>query len=575
MKQNILVSVIVTLVILMSSSCKDFLQNTEYGSLTNDQYWKTESDLKSAVDGLYFWTGGEGTTGRGFMWYDNASDNSITGRDKSGAAILKNFTETGNTDRDVTNEWPSMYQLIRRANNILLYAPSMNVSTSVQNAALGEAYFYRAFAYLWLAPWYGDNISGGLPIMLPTTPVDSMDMARPSTVLKNYATIIDDLKKASRLVPYFQNLPASSYGRPHKTACWAFIARAALYAAQYDNSYYAVASQYCDSVILSGRHALVGNYANFFTEAQNYGSEYIWNLPSNEVRGSEFPGVIFENAGWGLYNTWGYYPPTLDLYNEYEQGDSRRSVTIVYPGDTVSFIGTKNISYGVRKLTTAYTNINFGTFKDLTTSGVSSPSKVTIGKYLSPFAGADCVGKTVNTSGDYPTTRLCPPVLRYADVLLMKAEVMIQLKGAGAGDTWINLVRNRAGLKSISGGDMKALKHERRCEFACEFGAYRYIDLVRWGDAKTQCEPAMSGLLVKSKDYKFKSLKTGNDTIATVYWYANWRKPDASFPSGYSINKDSVNTCWPARTWNDRNRVFAIPNSVISASKTLIQNKDY
>ena len=32
--------------------------------------------------------------------------------------------------------------------------------------------------------------------------------------------------------------------------------------------------------------------------------------------GSEFPGVILENQGWGKYNGWGQMKPTLDIYEE-------------------------------------------------------------------------------------------------------------------------------------------------------------------------------------------------------------------------------------------------------------------
>jgi hypothetical protein len=551
MKRIFLAGIFSVLTLISITSCNDFLEYTQYGSLSTDQFWKTESDLKSAVDGLYFWGSYEGVTGRGFMWYDNASDNMITGRDKSGAAILKNFTETGNTDRDVVDNWPKMCQLIRRANNILLYAPSMNVDSSVKNEALGEAYFFRAFAYLWLAPWYGDDVSGGIPIYVATTPVDSLDMPRPSSVMKNYTMIINDLKKAADLLPYFENMSSSNYGRPHVTACWGLIARAALYAAQFDASYYQVVSDYCDKIISHGKNNLYGYlgtgkisplsaYSGLFTPEQNWGVEYLWSLPSSLTSGSEFPGVLFQNGGWGLFNTWGYFQPTLELYNEYEQGDNRRDVTIVYPGNTISFVGTQNIVYAVNP------------------AGVSSPSYLAAGKYLAPFAGSDCVGKTVSTNGDYPTTTLNPPVLRYADVLLMKAEAMIKLSGTGTGDQWINIVRNRAGLNSITGATMADLQHERRCELAFEFGPFRYLDLVRWGLAGSLCQPALHGL------YRYSNNK-----------FADWRVKSNSSKSGYSINADSAKIVWPARTWSSRNKIFAIPTSVISSSKVLTQNNGF
>ena len=50
-------------------------------------------------------------------------------------------------------------------------------------------------------------------------------------------------------------------------------------------------------------------------------------------------------------------------------------------------------------------------------------------------------------------------------------------------DAEINMIRNRAGLSSITNASMTELKNQRRCEFAGEW-ADRHRDLVRWGDAQ-------------------------------------------------------------------------------------------
>jgi hypothetical protein len=97
----------------------------------------------------------------------------------------------------------------------------------------------RGFSYLWLAPWYGDNgPNGGIPIVTENTPIDEIDVARPASVLENYDMIIEDLEKAADLLPWFDEIPQAEWGLMHKTAAWSLMARAALYAAQYDPSYY-------------------------------------------------------------------------------------------------------------------------------------------------------------------------------------------------------------------------------------------------------------------------------------------------------------------------------------------------
>ena len=112
------------------------------------------------------------------MWYENASDDMVTGRPQSGAANINNFV-LDNT-RDVKENWPVMYQLIKKCNDMIKNIPSMNISEKVKNETLGQAYFLRGWAYLWLAPYYGDNgTNGGIPIVTENTPWAEIDQPRP------------------------------------------------------------------------------------------------------------------------------------------------------------------------------------------------------------------------------------------------------------------------------------------------------------------------------------------------------------------------------------------------------------
>jgi len=69
-------------------------------------------------------------------------------------------------------------------------------------------------------------------------------------------------------------------------------------------------------------------------------------------------------------------------------------------------------------------------------------------KYMEPFSYANPIPLHVNPNGDNGTTDLNVPLMRLAEVLLIKAEAAIQLSGAGAGDAELNRIRIRAGLPS-------------------------------------------------------------------------------------------------------------------------------
>ncbi|MGC1632267.1 MAG: RagB/SusD family nutrient uptake outer membrane protein, partial [Gelidibacter sp.] len=74
------------------------------------------------------------------------------------------------------------------------------------------------------------------------------------------------------------------------------------------------------------------------------------------------------------------------------------------------------------------------------------------------------------------------PVLRYADVLLMKAEALNELGQTTDAKNYLNMVRNRAGLSDIQAGLNQtqfrdAVLKERRMELA--FEGQRWFDLIR------------------------------------------------------------------------------------------------
>jgi len=522
------ISMITTITLVVFTSCNKFLEFEPYGQ-PSDLSGMSDEQAMQTVYALYEWQYREGTTGRGFFWYENASDDMVTGRTQAEAANIKNFIDNGSSSRDVRDNWPQMYQTINYANRILADIPKATaISDEVRNTVLGNAYFWRAFAYLWLTPWYGDNgPNGGIPIVTESTPTEEIDVPRPASVLDNYRMIIDDLEKASGYLPFFEDIPKSDWGLTHKTAAWGFAARAALYAAQYDASFYDIAIAYADKVINSQKHRLLDQYADVFEIENNWSPEYILSVTSNEIDGSKWPGISFQNAGFGYYNTWGYFQPTLELYNAFEEGDQRRAATIVAPGDHVSFIGN-DIIWQVNP------------------SSTSSPTGMTLRKYLAPFRDADAIGKTVNPDGNNMTTDLNISLMRYAEILLIKAEALIWKNGEGdpVAKGLMDDVRERAGLERNSQATKAQLKNERRVEFAFEWGTWRHLDLVRWGDAQATYAQPLHGFKVNL--------------------------------AGGAISSLEEIEVWPARQFDPTvHHVFAIPVREVASSENLKQNKGY
>lgn len=530
---------------LVISGCSDFLEREKYG---RSDTWETQAEVESAVVALWsnVSNNAEGVTGRGIMWYECASDNMTVGRPQDEANQIRNFQMSPTNGRDAKDTWPEMYKVNAKANNLISTVPTMTnvLSEDYINEVLGIAYFWRGLAMLWIAPYYGDNgPNGGIPIVLETTSSENIDVARPVSVIMNYDQIISDMREAAKRLPYLSELRPERVGFPHKAAAWAFAARAALYAASYDNGnmadpdkYYNIVIEMCNNIMnLTGADArdLYDDgtdeaFANLWRSENNYSKEYLFSLVGSAVDGPKFHGMSFQNGGWGLYNTWGYYQPTVNLYNAYEEGDTRRDATILYPGQHIQFVG-RDILFGSEDYS------------------ISSDTGMTFRKFMSPWEDADCVGTHVNSNGNNSSTDLGMCLIRFADVLLMKAEALIGLNGEGDAEAsdLLNRIRRRARLPENSGATWAELKNERRCELAFEFMPSRFVDIVRWGDAQKLCaEPTL----------KVTSHWDGSKVVID--------DPEDEYDNGRNFDPQ-------------KNHVFAIPSAAFDGSLNLKQNIGY
>lgn len=510
-KSCLIISAIISLV-LIASGCDGFVDTVPKGEVTDENFWKTEEDAIAASNALYYrMNTNDNMYGRGNFWYINASDDMVTGRSDAGSAAVINFTATGDEGR-VRDFYGYAYEGIQISNNILRRVTDMDINQDVKDRILGEAYFMRGFYMFQLAYLYGDHRAG-----VPIVTLDNMDdehHPRADHIIDNYEFAASDFMQAIELLPYFTEYSDDNKGRAHVDAANGYLAKTYLYWGHYDDSKWPSAVEAANKVINSptGRSLInTGNpeedFHSVFYVENNWGSEYIWSVVSGQNTGSILPGVMLENQGWGQYNGWGYFQPTLDLYNHFEDGDHRREATILEFGDEFMYLGEERRYFSVN----SWTGFQFN-------------------KYMQPYRYPQ--GEYLNPNGNKPTTDLNVPLMRFAEVLLIKSEAQI-MQGLN-GDEGINLVRERVGLTSITNADLEDLKRERRSELAGEF-ADRHADLVRWGDAEEA----------------YSQPQLGREHI-------NPEDPD----SGYEIVE-----VWPARDFDPNvHHVWPIPPRDLAAS---------
>lgn len=490
---------ITSLVVLGLSSCSDWLKEPTPGQTNLADYYTTWQAALENVNAAYTPLAWEyqGTYYAEWFIGDIVSDDALKGgqyiqSDMADVYDMENWkTQTDN--ELLLQYYRAKYQGIQRCNLVLERVPGMDPELfdeeeyqcvdGLQERIIGEAYFLRAFYYFQLVRVYG-----GVPLVLNNLLTDA-DWQQPrATAEAVYDQIVDDLTEANKRLWLRSDsrFADTDMGRATKGAAQAMLLKVNLYRHQYEE-----ARAWGDSIILSNEYDLETNYAdNWLLENENgvesvFEIQYMEDPSSDYGEGNGFSRGTFtqiltrsrsQDPMFGSNAGWGFNKPTHNLYDEYEEGDPRRDVTI---WDATGH------------MTNESEEIYCGT-------------PYCSRKYAWYTTDADGNVTGANTLAHASRGPLNYKLIRYADVLLMYAEACVGAGGAGkCGKTAIqalNEVRQRAranaadpdALPDYPGYSIKvngqeiaeptweqAIRHERRVELAME--GHRWFDICRWG----------------------------------------------------------------------------------------------
>lgn len=453
-------------------SCSDFLDVESEGNVTTENIFSNDQEAIDEVDGLYYLLSNQGDNMYGrTIYYEQAGANDMVwGRNRSWPDIAQNRV-SGNESplREIYND---LYTLISRANSAIYYLNKKESLTDIQSRSLGEAYFMRGFAHLLAAYRYGTG-SQGVPF-IRYEDYDDLEYSRIppqlASVTDNYELICEDFDKAEELLPAFESYGDADQGRAHKAAALGYKVKTLAYWACWDSSKWADVITAVNKLENTYGRDLADNFNDNFSDdfSKWWNKEYLFTIPGDGAsnRGTEVTGVLFENKGWGMYNGWGYFKPTEDIYQEFlKDGDRDHNVrlkrTILSYGDEFTVFGTQR-----RFWSTSDNEAGFAIYK-----------------YYDAFEhGTDGTpdNNYVNANGDWPTSRVNFPLMRFAEALLFRAEAYLMTGQAVQATNDLNRLRTRAGLSPLTGTATTAdLYHERRCELAFEPADHLY-DLKRW-----------------------------------------------------------------------------------------------
>lgn len=480
---------------LLTFNCSDsFLDRNPLGTLDEQTYLNTEDAGYKLLVNCYqplldMWNYQQMRFDLGDQITDDCSKG---GSDATDRIIISELTR-GNppaTNEMLTNLWNHRYNIGISSCNVflnlitpetqLIKSGGSYVSKEEKQRWIAEAKFMRAYYYFDLAAVFAN-----IPIIDKPLNVVDKNSIQKSDKEEVRKFIIKDLDEAiaETNLPSAKTLPASELGRITKEAALSFRARVKMFFGDYEG-----AKADLKTVVESNCYELVDDYETLFNSAANgYMSKeavfitlYSYNPPYNSYT-TVCPQM---DMGRNITGGWGGECPTNDLVAEYEAGDPRLVHTILASGD-ITYKQTKDLTE-----THNYTGYDNFTLLHSRKHWIDYSRRIT---------------------GDLMQTDWSYYYIRYADVLLMYAECLIETNGDKqlAADL-INQVRHRAFVtttptdsyakyrkfnvsedkrvteemfnakyKVKATDDLrKAVRHERRVELACE--GLRYFDLIRW-----------------------------------------------------------------------------------------------
>lgn len=455
MKKFITPTIFITIVIsgIMFSRCKKFLDVDPAYTQDAENYFNTPADYEMALTGAYdllqacsiysVWIG------------EIASDNTIAGgesvNDTEGLHQIDLMTH-GGVNTELRNIFRWNYAGISRANFIL--ENKDNIEFTGKDVIIAEAKFLRALYYFDLVKFFGDvplvidkRLGAEEAIQTPRAPITDV-----------YNQIESDLQDAIAVLATTTPI----VGRATKGAAQSILGKVYLY----QNKFTEAATQF-DAVIASGTYNLIADYADLFSVANENHSETVFDVQYSGLEGGGYgclsclegyagPGFHgirqYNGPVYGDGNS--YNLPTQNLYDAFDPADPRRDLTVL---DIEAFIAAQ-----------------------------PSPADITYAIGAGGHTGF-YNNKYIKRQGEFglPDNDLTSPVnyrmVRYADVLLMAAEAHFQTGNVGVASGFVNEIRTRAGMPSITVSTLQDIWTERRLELACE--GHRFFDLVRTNQA--------------------------------------------------------------------------------------------
>ncbi len=514
MKKNILKCCAVALVLASSVSCTDLLDMTPTNLVSDKTMWEKTETAEWAVNSLYTYV------------YSVIANQSVVGLTESLTDMMKYGSYNYNSLAFVPSEfaygedhtikatyvnaymgyWGTRYSQITKINEAYSNLKKYGKMSDTDKTRLeAEIRFMRAYVYFDLVKRYKE-------VIIYDENMDAIvkDKAL-STEEQAWDFIQADFDFAADKLPVKED----AKGRLDMGAAYAMLTRTMLYAKRYD----AVIS--ASEAIAKLGYDLEKKYSDSYSKTISSGNveailQYLFNRAENITHSFDFyytPGGDFTMHG---ETGGGYGTPTQELVESYELATGGFPDWSIWHDVGVTQTPPYALLEPRFQATVLYNGSQWkgreiqpwlgGADGFCEWNVEPEPNgRTTTGYYLRKM-----VDETHNviqyTSGVQPFT-----VIRYAEVLLNRAEALYKTGKEGEANDIVNKIRDRVGLPALSvDGEelMAAIRQERKVEFA--FEGLWYWDLRRWGIAHEKYPLGLSDYMVHG--FKITKDEEGNFT---------------------------------------------------------------
>lgn len=562
MIKNTIVSAII---IILFNSCSDFLNIEPKDKIDYTLFYKTQKDCELALNSVYDKLQLSGT-------YNNPEVNVLA------TDVVKSATwnDQGLGDynilpnhRSILTIWADHYRAINEANIVINYAPLASFSQeSERKRIIHEAKFIRSLMYYNLV-----RLFGNIPWIDKPTEYNSelTSSQAPDSVI--YNNVISDLDSCTVYLKHQGEIEAGHATIEAANAILAsiFITRGSMEKYRKNNGaktikstqYYEKASYYCDQVINSNKFSLVKYYPDIFLAQNKNNTELVFSVQFASGKGSE-GSRVGQNMGLSgevaIGGTYGNYTSTQYYAKIFSEDDSVRS-----KWNTVRAVVMRSEDIN-QAFITKYKNIIDFVLRLPGEKGALLQYKETA-DYSSRSMGKFRRWPVNSNEYSFVDGNLNWPVIRLAEIYLIKAEALVEIHGKVDPDKkvefYINELRKRT-RTSIAGG-VHANMYPR--EYIYNATAMADIDFSGWSGSlildyiKKESARELGGELQRWYD-----LVRWNDLVKTI------RDLGTSFNSqGRKLEGDN----WGDKNIKDYHMLLPIPTSEILANPKLKQNQGY